>query len=68
MLTVPGVSKLNRDIKKGDTVAIMTLKNEAISISDVEMTSEEIMLKEQDIVAKPTTVLMEPGIYPRTWN
>jgi len=68
MLTAPGVSKLNRDIKKGDTVAIMTLKNEAISISDVEMTSEEIMLKEQDIVAKPTTVLMEPGIYPRTWN
>lgn len=68
MLTAPGVSKLNRDIKKGDTVAIMTLKNEAISISDVEMTSEEIMLKEQDIVAKPTTVLMGPGIYPRTWN
>jgi H/ACA ribonucleoprotein complex subunit 4 len=68
MLTIPGISKLQKGITKGETVAIMTLKNEAVSISEADMTSEEIFEKEQDIAAKPITVLMEPGIYPRTWN
>jgi H/ACA ribonucleoprotein complex subunit 4 len=68
MLTVPGVSKLQSGISKGDTVAIMTLKNEAVAVSKVEMNSEEILKKDKDIVAKPLTVLMETGTYPRTWN
>ncbi|NMC58813.1 MAG: RNA-guided pseudouridylation complex pseudouridine synthase subunit Cbf5 [Candidatus Methanofastidiosa archaeon] len=68
MLTIPGISKLQKGITKVETVAIMTLKNEAVSISEADMTSEEIFEKEQDIAAKPITVLMEPGIYPRTWN
>jgi len=68
MLTIPGVSKLQNGISKGETVAIMTLKNEAISISEANMSSEEIMSKDEGVVAKPTTVLMETGIYPRTWN
>lgn len=68
MLTVPGVSKLQSGISKGDTVAIMTLKNEAVAVSEAEMNSEEILKKDKDIVAKSLTVLMETGTYPRTWN
>jgi H/ACA ribonucleoprotein complex subunit 4 len=68
MLTAPGVSKLQSGISKGDTVAIMTLKNEAVAVSEAEMNSEEILKKDKDIVAKPLTVLMETGTYPRTWN
>ncbi|NYT04510.1 MAG: RNA-guided pseudouridylation complex pseudouridine synthase subunit Cbf5, partial [Candidatus Methanofastidiosa archaeon] len=68
MLTVPGVSKLQSGISKGETVAIMTLKNEAVSISEAEMTSEDIIKKDNGIVGKPLSVLMETGVYPRTWN
>lgn len=68
MLTAPGVSKLQSGISKGDTVAIMTLKNEAVAVSEAEMNSEEILKKDKDIVAKSLTVLMETGTYPRTWN
>ena len=68
LLTVPGISKLQNGISKGETVAIMTLKNEAVSISEVEMASEQIFKKDTGIVAKPLSVLMETGIYPRTWN
>lgn len=68
MLTAPGVSKLHKGILKGDTVAVMTLKNEAVSVSEAKMNSEEIFKKETDIVAKPLSVLMETGVYPRMWN
>lgn len=68
LLTAPGISKLQNGISKGDTVAIMTLKNEAVSISEAQMTSEEILKKDNDFVAKPLSVLMETGVYPRTWN
>ncbi len=68
LLTVPGISKLQNGISKGETVAIMTLKNEAVSISEVGMASEQIIKKDTGIVAKPLSVLMETGIYPRTWN
>ena len=46
----------------------MTLKNEAVSVSEAKMNSEEIFKKETDIVAKPLSVLMETGVYPRMWN
>lgn len=68
MLMVPGVSKLNSEISKGDTVAVMTLKNEAVSISKAEMNSNEIMKKDKGVVAKSLTVLMDQGVYPRAWN
>ena len=68
VLTVPGVSKLQSGISKGETVAIMTLKNEAVSISEAEMTSEDILKNDNGIVAKSLSVLMETGVYPRTWN
>lgn len=68
VLTVPGVSKLQSGISKGETIAIMTLKNEAVSISEAEMTSEDILKNDNGIVAKSLSVLMETGVYPRTWN
>ncbi len=67
-LSLPGVSKIQSDISRGDVIAVMTLKNEAVAISKAEMDSEDIMKRNKGIVAKSLTVLMERGIYPRAWN
>ncbi len=62
-LYVPGVSKLNDKINKGDIVAIFTLKNELICIGEAMMTTEEILKKEKGLAIKTNKVFMERGVY-----
>ncbi len=63
-LKVPGISKLESGIKKGDLVAIYTLKNELISYGEAVLNSED-MLKDKGVAVKSGKVVMEPGLYPR---
>jgi len=58
-LKVPGISKLNDNIKKKDVVAVMSLKNELIAIGNSETTSEEIMKQEKGRVIAIHKVFME---------
>ncbi|MBW2973611.1 RNA-guided pseudouridylation complex pseudouridine synthase subunit Cbf5 [Candidatus Woesearchaeota archaeon] len=64
-LKMPGISKVQTDIKKGDTVAIMSLKNELIALGFAETSSDEMLLKERGIAAKTHKVFMEPETYPK---
>jgi H/ACA ribonucleoprotein complex subunit 4 len=64
-LKVPGISKLSTEIKKGDTVAIMSLKNELVALGFAEMSTEEMMERERGVAVKTHKVFMEPGIYPK---
>ncbi|MBN1377200.1 RNA-guided pseudouridylation complex pseudouridine synthase subunit Cbf5 [Candidatus Woesearchaeota archaeon] len=64
-LKIPGVSKIEDDIKKGDVIAILTLKRELVSIAEAKMNSNEIIRKNKGIVSKPIQVFMKPNIYPR---
>ena len=67
-LAVPGVAMLHEGIRRGDTVALLTLKGELIGLAKAEMTSEEVLEAERGIAFKPTRVIMEPGLYPRMWK
>ena len=42
-LSIPGISKLHSKIEKGNMVAVMTLKEELISVGDAILSSEEII-------------------------
>ena len=64
-LKVPGISKLNTEIKKGDAVAIMSLKNELVALGFTEISTEEMMERERGVAVKTHKVFMEPGIYPK---
>lgn len=64
-LSVPGISKLNSNIKKQDMVAVMTLKDELICLSIAQMSSDEIENKEKGIAAKPERVFMSPEKYKK---
>lgn len=64
-LNIPGISKVESDIKEGNLTAIMTLKNEIIAIGPANINSEEIMQKEKGMAVKASKVFMLPGTYPK---
>jgi H/ACA ribonucleoprotein complex subunit 4 len=66
-LASPGVLKLDKNIRPGDTVCIMTLKGELVALGVAEMSSEEILKSDHGIVVKTRRVVMEPGTYPKKW-
>lgn len=58
-LYVPGVSKLTENIKKGDEVALMTLKGELIGLGKSKMNIEEIMKREEGKVSSIDSVVFD---------
>jgi len=62
-LNIPGISKLNDDIKKQDTVAIMTLKNELVALGTASLNSEYMLKKDKGLAVKTEKVFMEAGTY-----
>ena len=64
-LSIPGISKLESDIKKDDLVAVLTLKNELICLGNAILTTEEIINMEKGKSIKTTKVFMKPDIYPK---
>jgi len=67
-LAAPGLLSLETDINKGDSVALFTLKGEAVAVSRAELTSQEMIASVNGIVAMTERVIMEPGTYPKAWK
>jgi H/ACA ribonucleoprotein complex subunit 4 len=67
-LAAPGVLTLETGIEKGDTVAIFTLKGEAVAFGQAKMKSAEILRAATGLVAATDRVLLEPGTYPKGWK
>ncbi len=61
-LKVPGIGKLNSQINKEESVAIMTLKDELVALGIAKMSSDE-MLGEKGIAVQTDKVFMQPGTY-----
>ena len=62
-----GITKFQEDIKKGETVAVMTLKGELVALATAEMDSEQ--LYDQDGTATTLqSVHMNPETYPKRWK
>ncbi|MEM0153403.1 MAG: RNA-guided pseudouridylation complex pseudouridine synthase subunit Cbf5 [Ignisphaera sp.] len=67
-LAVPGISIFSKNITKGCTVAVMTLKGELVAIGRAAMDSEEISKSEKGIAVEINRVVIEPNVYPRMWK
>jgi H/ACA ribonucleoprotein complex subunit 4 len=63
-LKVPGVVQVMSDIQVGETVAIMTMKNELVALGEAKLISKD-MLKERGLAVKTNKVFMDPTTYPR---
>lgn len=62
-LKFPGVAKINSDVVKGDTIAVLTLKGELICLGDALVDAKQVM-QEKGLAVKTNKVFMQPGIYP----
>lgn len=59
-LKVPGIVKLDSDIRKNDLVAIMTLKDELVLIGEALFSSDELLKINRGIAVKTSQVFMQP--------
>jgi len=57
-LAIPGISKIESEIKEDNLVAIMSLKNELIALGIAKMTSDDIIKKEKGIAVRTDKVFM----------
>ncbi len=67
-VAAPGVAALTDGIRKGDVVAVLSLKGELVAIGEALMSSKEIMEAEKGWVVKTRRVVMKRGVYPSTWK
>ena len=57
--------KVESEIQAGELVAVMTLKNELVSMGLTEFASKDLVNKDRGIAVKSSQVFMKPGIYPK---
>ncbi len=67
-LAVVGVAKLEDAVKRGQHVALMTLKNELIALGKSKMDAHEILERDQGIAVDTERVIMRRGTYPPIWK
>ena len=66
-LAMPGILRMESGINRGDLVAVLTQKGEAVALMKAERNEEQIMDSEHGIAALPARVLMQRGTYPKSW-
>ncbi len=64
-LSVPGIAKLHDGIEKGDTVAVMTLKDELVALGVSQMESKDLLTQQRGVAVNNLRVFMQSGKYPR---
>jgi len=67
-LAIPGVVDVEDPFPRDSTVAILTLKGEAVALARSTLSSESIIHQEKGIAAKVMRVLMPRGTYPKMWR
>ncbi|MDT7876040.1 MAG: RNA-guided pseudouridylation complex pseudouridine synthase subunit Cbf5 [Sulfolobaceae archaeon] len=66
-LNVPGIVAY-QNFKKGDSVAILTLKGELVAVGESLIDSSQLENMKKGEVIKPKRVIMERDLYPRSWK
>jgi H/ACA ribonucleoprotein complex subunit 4 len=67
-LGIPGICGLEEDIRNGETVAIISLKGEAVAVGNTLLGAKEISNQGKGVAVRTDRVLMEPGTYPKAWK
>lgn len=64
-LKIPGIVKFESPIKKGDMVAVLTLKGELITIGESLLNCKDIKKLTTGVAVKPKQVIMPSNLYPK---
>ncbi|MCE4627812.1 MAG: RNA-guided pseudouridylation complex pseudouridine synthase subunit Cbf5 [Desulfurococcales archaeon] len=68
VLNMPGIAMVQDTVKKGETVAMLTLKGELVGLGVAEASAEEMLEVSKGPAVRPKRIIMEPGLYPRMWK
>jgi len=60
-----GICRIQKEIVRGETVAVYSLKEELVALGIAKMTSEEMMKKSRGVAIRTDRVFMETGTYPK---
>lgn len=66
-LAAVGIAQIDSSIQKEATVAMFTLKGEAIGVGSAKMSCDEMMKAKEGIAVKTERVYMPASTYPKTW-
>jgi len=67
-LTAPGVVAFEDSVAPNHTVAVLTLKGEAVALAKALVSASQLAEMDHGFVAKTHRVLMERGVYPKAWT
>lgn len=67
-LMAKGVLYIEKNVKKGEDVAIFTLKHELVALGKALMSADEMLKVRSGAVVDTTRVIMERGTYPSVWK
>lgn len=67
-LSVVGILKLDKNIKKNETVVVITTKGEAVCLLETKMGESEILIMDDGIAGTIKRVIMEVGVYDKAWG
>lgn len=67
-LTAPGVVAFEDSVAPNQTLAVLTLKGEAVALAKALVSASQLAEMDHGFVAKTHRVLMERGVYPKAWT
>lgn len=67
-VAIPGIVAIDKNIQKGNLVAIYSLKGEIVALGEANMNSEEIRENDKGIAFNIKRLIMKPDTYPRGWK
>lgn len=67
-LGIPGVLSVSGSMAKGDSVVIMTQKNELVALGTALLTMDQMESLRRGLAATTERVVMKSGTYPKLWK
>ncbi len=67
-LALPGIVKVDQGIEAATTIALLSLKGEAVALARALVPTQHMLEQNRGIAAKTTRVIMPPSTYPASWR
>lgn len=67
-VAIPGIVAVDKNIRKGNLVAIYSLKGEIVALAEANMELGEIKENDKGIAFTIKRLIMKPDTYPRGWK
>lgn len=67
-LGIPGILSVSEGIAKGDTLALMSGKQELVAVGKALLSTDEIRSIQKGLASTTERVVMKKGTYPRLWK